>query len=229
MPARRVQGSYATFGGFTGFGNSGDGVHLPTEFFTDLLPAISHIDELQVTLVALRQVAKGDESVAISEYGLLHDDGLRKALRTEGSPRSPEDRILHGLELALARGTLLRVIHEYQRREESWYYLSSPRNRAMVAAFNRNDKAVVAKLPDDHDPPLRMRPDRPNAFRLYEQNIGPLTPLIADQIIRAIEDYPDDWIEDAMREAVAYNRRSWRYISRILENWMANGRPDDQR
>jgi DnaD/phage-associated family protein len=69
---------------------------------------------------------------------------------------------------------------------------------------------------------------RPNAFRLYEQNIGPLTPLIADQISRAIEEYPDDWIEDALSEAVAYNRRSWRYVTRILENWQAAGRKDQE-
>ena len=48
--------------------------------------------------------------------------------------------------------------------------------------------------------------------------------LIADQIARAIEEYPDDWIEDAFEEAVAYNRRSWRYVSRILENWTTEGR-----
>jgi DnaD/phage-associated family protein len=66
--------------------------------------------------------------------------------------------------------------------------------------------------------------DRPNAFRLYEQNIGPLTPLVADQIGRALEEYPADWIEDAMEEAVSYNRRSWRYMARILETWSAQGR-----
>jgi DnaD/phage-associated family protein len=75
----------------------------------------------------------------------------------------------------------------------------------------------------------RIAADPPNAFRLYEQNIGPLTPLIADQITQAIRDYPADWIEDAIGEAVAYNRRSWRYIVRILENWKATGRREEER
>jgi DnaD/phage-associated family protein len=83
-----------------------------------------------------------------------------------------------------------------------------------------------ALWPDESPPQILI--DRPNAFRLYEQNIGPLTPLIADQISRAIEDYPDDWIEDALTEAVSYNRRSWRYVSRILENWQASGRSEDR-
>ncbi len=74
--------------------------------------------------------------------------------------------------------------------------------------------------------PPDIASDLPNAFRLYEQNIGPLTPMLADSIRLAIEDYPADWIEDAIGEAVAYNRRSWRYISRILENWTVQGRSD---
>lgn len=229
MSSRRVKGPHSTFGGFTEPGARDDDVRLPQEFFLELLPTISHIDELQVTLVALRYVGRVDEGTAVSEHSFVHDEGLRRALRTEGSPRGPEDRIRHGLELALARGTLLRVIHEHKRREEPWYYLNSPRNRAMITGFERNNHAIIEASEDDHDPPLRVRPDRPNAFRLYEQNIGPLTPLIADQIIRALEDYPHDWIEEAMSEAVAYNRRSWRYISTILDNWLASGRSDDPR
>ena len=71
----------------------------------------------------------------------------------------------------------------------------------------------------------RISVDRPTVFRIYEQNIGPLTPLIADQLIKALETYPVGWIESALEEAVAYNRRSWRYVSRILENWTVDGPP----
>ena len=44
-------------------------------------------------------------------------------------------------------------------------------------------------------------------------------PIIADQLVRALERYPREWIEDAIGEAVAYNRRNWRYIQRILQQW----------
>jgi DnaD/phage-associated family protein len=71
--------------------------------------------------------------------------------------------------------------------------------------------------------------ERPNLFRLYEQNIGPLTPLLADRMIHAMEEYPTDWIEEAIEESVAYNRRSWRYIQRILEQWMTQGRTERER
>ena len=74
-----------------------------------------------------------------------------------------------------------------------------------------------------------VEPEQPNVFRLYEQNIGLLTPLIAERIVGALERYPGAWIEEAIAEAVTYNRRNWRYIARILENWAVAGRGDDAR
>jgi DnaD/phage-associated family protein len=69
--------------------------------------------------------------------------------------------------------------------------------------------------------------ERPsNIFALYENNIGLLTPLIADELKEAEKSYPSDWIEDAFSEAVELNRRSWRYIARILERWEREGRGD---
>ena len=64
---------------------------------------------------------------------------------------------------------------------------------------------------------------------LYEQNVGPLTPLIADHLVRALETWPVEWIEDAVAESVAYNKRSWRYIQRILEGWQSEGREPRER
>jgi DnaD/phage-associated family protein len=54
-----------------------------------------------------------------------------------------------------------------------------------------------------------------------------VTPIIADRLVEAIERYPETWVEDAIEEAVAYNRRNWRYIQRILENWASEGRTDE--
>ena len=65
---------------------------------------------------------------------------------------------------------------------------------------------------------------RPDIFVLYEQNIGLLTPPIADELRQAEQTYPAGWIEEAFREAVALNKRSWRYIHAILERWRTQGR-----
>ena len=66
--------------------------------------------------------------------------------------------------------------------------------------------------------------ERPNIFVLYEQNIGLLSPLLADELKDAAEQYPAEWIEAAFREAVQHNKRKWSYIRAILRRWETEGR-----
>jgi len=63
-----------------------------------------------------------------------------------------------------------------------------------------------------------------NIFALYEQNIGMITSLNAEELKEADKLYPPQWIEEAFKEAVALNKRSWRYIARILERWASEGK-----
>ncbi len=199
-------------------------VAIPAAFFSDILPGITSVEELHVTLCVFRVLdERGGFAYPIAERTFLRDRALRGALRTEGSPRDPDRRILQGLELGVARGTLLRFAASQGRKRSVWYYVNTLENRASVNAMEHGRLTPPAELWPDEQPPT-IRIERPNAFRLYEQNIGPLTPLIADHISHAIEAYPEDWIEDAIGEAVAYNRRSWRYVTRILDSWQAQGR-----
>ena len=201
---------------------------IPTAFLRDIAPSIRSMEELQVSLAVFQSLAgAGGFAQPLAEKSILRDRNLRSALRVEGSPRAPDTRIAKGLELALARGTLIRLVSTEGRRQAIFYYLNTPENRSSVRLMETGQLAPPRTLWPDETPP-QIVIDRPNAFRLYEQNIGPLTPLIADQISRAIEEYPDDWIEDALTEAVSYNRRSWRYVSRILENWQATGRTEER-
>jgi len=68
------------------------------------------------------------------------------------------------------------------------------------------------------------QPPAVNIFSLYEQNIGMITPMIAEELKEAEKLYPPQWIEEAFKEAVALNKRSWRYIARILERWASEGK-----
>jgi len=63
-----------------------------------------------------------------------------------------------------------------------------------------------------------------NIFALYEQNIGVITPIIAEELKEAEKLYPPQWIEEAIKEAVTLNKRSWKYIARILERWASEGK-----
>jgi DnaD/phage-associated family protein len=75
---------------------------------------------------------------------------------------------------------------------------------------------------------VRLEVERPNIFVLYEQNIGLLTPLIAEELRDAEKTYPADWVEEAFRIAVEHNARHWRYVRSILERWATEGKDSDK-
>jgi DnaD/phage-associated family protein len=77
---------------------------------------------------------------------------------------------------------------------------------------------VYSLTVDSYQPPTI------NIFDLYEQNIGMIGPMIAEELKEAEKIYPPQWIEEALKEAVALNKRSWRYIARILERWASEGK-----
>jgi DnaD/phage-associated family protein len=68
--------------------------------------------------------------------------------------------------------------------------------------------------------------ERPNIFILYEQNIGLLQPIIAEELEEAERTYPQEWIEEAFRIAVERNVRNWKYVRRILERWATEGKDE---
>jgi DnaD/phage-associated family protein len=68
--------------------------------------------------------------------------------------------------------------------------------------------------------------EHPNAFQLYEEHIGPLTPMIAETLRDAEKTFPARWIEDAIRIAVENNVRRWNYVAAILRSWQEGGRDD---
>jgi len=77
---------------------------------------------------------------------------------------------------------------------------------------------VYSLTADSHQPPTV------NIFALYEQNIGMITSIIAEELKEAEKFYPPQWIEEAFKEAVTLNKRNWKYIARILERWASEGK-----
>ncbi len=59
--------------------------------------------------------------------------------------------------------------------------------------------------------------------KLYEENIGVLTPVAADRLKDIAERYPPGWFGEALKEAVARGARNLKYIESILERWKAEG------
>ena len=191
---------------------------LPAPFFTELLPQVDDLAELKVTLYALwylEQLEGTFRFVRLSDF--LQDD-----LFMQGLPDGQPD-LERGLSGAVQRGTLLKA--DLEGDPEQYYFLNSPRGRAAISALQKGSwrPAEIERQP------VALEIDRPNIFRLYEDHIGPLTPMIAETLKEAEETYPAEWIEDAVRIAVENNVRRWRYIQAILRKWQEEGRDDTDR
>jgi DNA replication protein len=230
-------------------------VPVPEVFFTVLLPEIEDTAELKVTLHLFWLLAqKRGDPRCVSERELLADAVLLHSLKRKGDPRPPEERMRHGLEQAVARGTILRI-HLKELSEagvevevNDWYFFNTARSRKIVRELQggelvpasllnieqehkelRNEGRVSAGIHpalQGYDKPqhIQVQIERPNIFVLYEQNIGLLPPLLADELKDAADHYPAEWIEGAFREAVQHNKRKWSYIRAILRRWETEGR-----
>jgi len=127
-----------------------------------------------------------------------------------------------GLERSVNRGTLLKTTVPEGEGDLAIYFFNSPRGQAAVQSV-----ADGSWRPSDGDGPIPMLSlEQPNIFRLYEENIGPLTPLIADTLRDAEKEFPEEWIRHAVAIAVQNNVRKWNYIEAILSSWQDGGRDE---
>jgi DnaD/phage-associated family protein len=118
------------------------------------------------------------------------------------------------------RGTILKATVNQGEAQVSIYFFNSPRGRAAVEAIQNGEWYPVD---DDARTPIELVPERPNIYGLYEENIGPVTPLLAEALGDAEDEYPSNWIEEAFRIAVEKNVRNWRYVAAILRRWQERG------
>jgi DnaD/phage-associated family protein len=190
--------------------------NIPGTFFTELLPQIDHLGEMKVTLYLLWRLERMEGTFRyLRNTHFSEDEGFMAGLG-----KNPSKVLTEGLQRAVERGTLLRTEVEIDDRVEPVYCLNTLRGQAAIEAIQSGNWQPSG----DPEFPIKLNLEKPNIFRLYEQHIGPLTPMIADALKHAETAYPADWIEDAIRIAVENNVRKWRYAEAILESWKKEGR-----
>ncbi len=192
---------------FNGFNESESLTAIPDSFFGQVLGSITALNELKVVLLAMWFTQHMDGPV----YALHPADFDPKELGLTSA------EVEAGLESAVQRGILLIS----RDRAGVVYFLNSPRGRAAAEALARG--ATVNTVGAMTAPLGGV-----NVFRLYEENIGPLTPLIADTLRDAEGEYSPAWVADAIDVAVSNNKRSWAYCQAILRRWKDEGRAEKQ-
>lgn len=196
---------------------------IPSLFFKDLLPQIDDLDELKVTLYALWQITRLEGEIRyLKEENFTGDPEFMAGLGA--TPAAQQKAVQNGLERAVNRGTLLKTAVPDGEGVLVIYFFNSPRGKTAVQSV-----ADGSWRPSDGDSPApTLSLEQPNIFRLYEDNIGPLTPLIADTLREAEAEYPQEWIREAVAIAVQNNVRKWNYIEAILHSWQDGGRDERQ-
>jgi DnaD/phage-associated family protein len=193
-------------------------IGLPPELFSEVLPAITLASELKVTLhIFYRLSRQRGAPRRLSWDELLADKMLHRSLRAVSKLRPFEDLLAEGLDAAVHRNTLLHLAAPAGGRVSNWYLVNTAANREWAEEMALAHAALA---------PNGALVERASLLGLYEQNIGLVTPMLVDELREAEDRYPREWIEEAMREAVRANARSWRYIRKVLERWATNGRND---
>ncbi|MEJ5198509.1 MAG: hypothetical protein WHX53_06270, partial [Anaerolineae bacterium] len=170
---------------------------IPNLFFSDLLPLIDHLAELKVTLHLFWLIGRKTGALRYARLDeLLKDERLLAGL---GETRPEAEAALRdALERAVARGSLLHLTVQRAGVVEEWYMVNSANGREVVEKLRAGELDVHVDSAED----VQLQVERPPIFVLYEQNIGLLTPMMANELRDAEKQYPAEWIADAFREAV---------------------------
>jgi DNA replication protein len=198
---------------------------VPNLFISKLLPQIDDINELKTTLHIFRLIygKKGyPRFVTYSE--LIADNSLVQSLAVKDNEAGKT--LENALDLAVERGTVIRIELEHNENREELFFLNTENDKKAIEKIIKGEIIIKGLKPGKRTRSGAETEPLPDIFTLYEENIGMLTPLIAEWLKEAENLYPESWIRDAIKEAVGLNKRNWRYIDRILENWSAEGRGD---
>ena len=211
---------------FSGFPKGTQYTPAPSPLFGPLLEDIEDLAELKCTLRAMWRIR---ESIRVhkgrryvSEDELTTDMVLINGVAPSDGDASTAAAIRAAMHQAAQRGTFIARTLDPDGETRKVYFLNDEAGRKAAL--------TLAPVSDDLEP-LAAEEDetpaaRPNIFKLYEENVGLLTPLIADQLKDAEETYPWPWIRQAFTIAVNGNKRNWRYIEATLRRWASEGKDD---
>ncbi|MCX6012225.1 MAG: DnaD domain protein [Chloroflexi bacterium] len=183
---------------------------VPNLFLSSILPDLNNINEVKIILTIFRLLYQKKGTPRFITY---------KELRETISNLSDLD-VQQGIELASQHNIIIKVSIIDCEKHHDLYFINTEKDRIEAAKIS-NGELPIERLPvgDPIAPVTQL-----NVFTIYENNIGMLTPMIAEQLKEAELEYPASWIEEAIKEAVSLNKRNWRYIAKILQNWAAEGK-----
>jgi DNA replication protein len=201
-----------------GFQEKAEVTPVPSLFITGVVPGVRDIAELKVILHIFWLVSRRRGYPPLVTLNELSHAGV------VDDEQSGNETLSIALANAVEHGVLLSITFERNNHIETAYCVNTPANKEAIDKIQRGitmlPDLVPVKVTDEKAAPVR------DIYSLYEQNIGMITPMVADKLREAEESYSSEWIQEAFTEAVLNNKRNWKYIERILERWATEGKDD---
>jgi len=193
----------------------------PNLVFGKLLNQIDDINDLKFILRIIWMI---NQIKRVPKYLTIEEIMADKIVHAIISTKS--DIAMHATCLSMIKNpqfSNLLICHEIDTSKSTSTVVAfnTTRNKTMLNKTQQLDKSDSVFQPDGD-----VSAESPNIFKLYEDNIGTLNPIIADELKIAETTYPNSWITSAFKESVLRNKRSWNYIKTILENWHREGKND---
>ena len=217
---------------FSGFPRGVRCTPVPDPLLGSLLEQISDIAELKVALRGIWMLQQQRGSLpAVSLSQLLGDRVLIGGLKAPGNdpPEGGPQAVLRGFQAAVDRGIFLGYQQGSSQPEETFFLLNTEAGRRALARLTKTGAVPMSGLHLGKQLPVPSTPvpsieEKPNIFAQYEDNIGTISPMLAEELKEAEAEYSGSWIDEAFKIAVTQNKRNWSYISAILRRWAAEGR-----
>jgi DNA replication protein len=207
---------------FEGYPRNAGAIPVPVLFFESVLPSIEDIDELKIVLGIFKLIKyKRGYLRFVTLNDLMQNNVITSGIKVSGEEQVAAI-IKKAVNLAVEHGSLVNARIVIKGQQEDIYIINQEPDRTslenvLTGKTSVPDLDVVSKIDDD-------LPVVDNIYKLYEQNVGVITPLIAEELKKAEAIYSQEWIREAFSEAIKQNIRNWKYISRILERWTEEGK-----
>ena len=194
---------------------------IPVSFFTKAIKYVKDLGQLKIILYMFWRHNKSEGSRTYITFDTIAED--MTFMDSLGETKTAQlESLNHGLQLSVEQNLLLKAPVTIKDKNQEIYMLNTPESQKVISAIQKGNWIIS----DDETFPIRLDLELPNIFTLYEENIGPITPMIADALKEIENLYPPNWIEEAFEEATKNNVRKFRYIEAILQNWQKEGRND---
>ncbi len=213
---------------FVGFPAGGlEEVSIPARLLTDLLSRIDSLAETRLTLYCYQQIGRlSGQAAWLRARDLRSDPVLLDLMSGLSELHSPQKVLEDALEKALVRNALLELALPGADGEpdDKALFPNTEQGRRLRTAMQAAGSAVRV----DGGIPAFAQLSESEPFRIYHQNFGLLTPVLADQLRNLIEDFPLPWVCEAMEIAVSRNKKALAYVKAILNRWEQEARESGQ-